>query len=452
LLAACALRPVFVFGCGLSPFALAVFAFGLRLTDCIRLRLRAIALRLNCICLRLSAFSFQLSAFAFQLSPFALRLTAYSFQLKWHNRLRVPFQPLGCKFGSMFNKILTHFALDPNDYSVQPFGSGLINHTWKVSTTDGQNCYILQKINSAVFKHPHHIALNMASLGNYLQQHYPDYLFAGALPTIAGDYLYVDEQQQYYRLFPFVAQSHSIDMVGTPEQAFEAARQFARFTHLLSGFDTRLLQITIPQFHDLSLRYRQFSTALANGNPQRMQEARELISYLQEQQHLVQTFEQIKSDPGFRLRVIHHDTKISNVLFDNRHKGLCVIDLDTVMPGYFISDVGDMMRTYLSPVSEEEKEVQLITIRDDFFAAIACGYMEEMKTELTGTEKQHFVYAGQFMIYMQALRFLTDHLNNDIYYGARYEGHNFIRARNQAVLLQRYNAKSALFNQIISTI
>jgi hypothetical protein len=114
--------------------------------------------------------------------------------------------------------------------------------------------------------------------------------------------------------------------------------------------------------------------------------------------------------------------------------------------------VGDMMRTYLSPVSEEEKEVQLITIRDDFFAAIACGYMEEMKTELTGTEKQHFVYAGQFMIYMQALRFLTDHLNNDIYYGARYEGHNFIRARNQAVLLQRYNAKSALFNQIISTI
>ena len=352
----------------------------------------------------------------------------------------------------MFHQILTHYSLDPEKYTVQPFGSGLINHTWKVSAADGQDCYILQQINSAVFKHPYDIALNMASLGRYLQQQYPEYLFAGALPTAADDYLYVDEKHQFYRLFPFVAQSHSIDRVLTPEQAFEAARQFARFTHLLSGFDTRLLKITIPQFHDLSLRYQQFTTALTNGNPQRMQDAAELINYLQQQQYLVQTFEHIKNDPGFRLRVIHHDTKISNVLFDDQHNGLCVIDLDTVMPGYFISDVGDMMRTYLSPVSEEEKDVQLITIRDDFFAAIARGYIEELRTELTDTEKQHFVYAGQFMIYMQALRFLTDHLNNDVYYGARYEGHNLVRAQNQAVLLQQYNAKSALFNQIISTI
>jgi Ser/Thr protein kinase RdoA (MazF antagonist) len=352
----------------------------------------------------------------------------------------------------MFHQILTHFALDPDKYAVQPFGSGLINHTWMVSSPDGPDAYILQQINSAVFKHPYDIALNMASLGSYLHQHYPDYLFTGPLPTTTGDYLYVDDQRQYYRLFPFVAQSHSIDKVNTPEQAFEAARQFARFTHLLSGFDTWLLKITIPQFHDLSLRYQQFTTALKNGNPQRIQDAANLISYLQQQQPLVQTYEHIKNDPGFRLRVIHHDTKISNVLFDDHNKGLCVIDLDTVMPGYFISDVGDMIRTYLSPVSEEEKDVQLITIRDDFFAAIACGYIEELRNELTDPEKQHFVYAGQFMIYMQALRFLTDHLNNDVYYGARYEGHNFIRAQNQAVLLQQYNAKSALFNQIISTI
>jgi len=352
----------------------------------------------------------------------------------------------------MFQQILTHYALDPEKYTVQPFGSGLINHTWKVSAADGQNCFILQQINSAVFKHPFDIALNMASVGSYLQQHYPDYLFAGALPTAAGDYLYVDEKHQFYRLFPFVAQSHSIDQVLTPDQAFEAARQFARFTHLLSGFDTRLLKITIPQFHDLSLRYQQFTTALTNGNPQRILDAAELINNLQQQQHLVQTYEHIKNDPGFRLRVIHHDTKISNVLFDDEHNGLCVIDLDTVMPGYFISDVGDMMRTYLSPVTEEERNVHLITIRDDFFTAIARGYIEELRNELTDTEKQHFVYAGQFMIYMQALRFLTDHLNNDVYYGARYEGHNLVRAQNQAVLLQQYNAKSTLFNQIISTI
>jgi Ser/Thr protein kinase RdoA (MazF antagonist) len=352
----------------------------------------------------------------------------------------------------MFNKILTHFGLNPAHYTVQPFGSGLINHTWTISTDDNRPHYILQQINTAVFRHPEAIAENISNLANYLQQHAPGYLFAGALPAINGAYLYIDEKNQYFRLFPFIAGSHSVDGVHTPEQAFEAARQFARFTNLLRDFDTSLLNITIPQFHDLTLRYRQFSQALEKGNPQRIEAAAAMISYLQQQQYLVETYEHIKKDPGFRLRVIHHDTKISNVLFDREEKGLCVIDLDTVMAGYFISDVGDMMRTYLSPANEEEKDFQKIRVRDDFFTAIARGYMQELNNELTATEKQHFVYAGQFMIYMQALRFLTDHLNDDVYYGARYEGHNFIRAQNQVVLLQQYNAKERLFNQIISTI
>ncbi|THU31181.1 aminoglycoside phosphotransferase family protein [Niastella caeni] len=352
----------------------------------------------------------------------------------------------------MFNDILTGYGLNPETYSIQSFGSGLINHTWKICPPEGQPCYILQQINTAVFKHPEDIALNISSLGSYLQQHYPDYLFAGALPTTTGNYLFINEEQQYFRLFPFIAQSHSVDMVHTPEQAFEAARQFARFTYLLSGFDANQLKITIPQFHDLSLRYQQFTYALTHGNPVRIQEARDLIHFLQQQQDLVKTYERIIISPGFAWRVIHHDTKISNVLFDDQQKGLCVIDLDTVMPGYFISDVGDMMRTYLSPANEEEKDFDKIIVREEFFTAIARGYIGELQHELTPTEKQHFTYAGQFMIYMQALRFLTDHLNDDIYYGARYEGHNFIRAQNQVVLLQQYNAKESLFNQIISTL
>jgi Ser/Thr protein kinase RdoA (MazF antagonist) len=351
----------------------------------------------------------------------------------------------------MFNTILIQYGLDPKNYTVTPFGSGLINHTWTIGCHQ-QPRYILQQVNTAVFRHPEDIALNIRNVGQYLQQHYPGYLFAGALPTTAGDYLVIDEQERYYRLFPFIANSHSVEVVHTPRQAFEAARQFARFTCLLRGFDTHMLKITIPHFHDLSLRYKQFTTAIENGNRQRIGTSAALIDYLQTQAHLVQTFEQIQQHPGFRTRVIHHDTKISNVLFDPHDKGLCVIDMDTVMPGYFISDVGDMMRTYLSPANEEEKDTTQITVREEFFTAIATGYMSELKQELTDTEKQHFVYAGQFMIYMQALRFLTDHLNNDVYYGARYEGHNFIRAQNQAVLLQKYMAKEALFNHIITTI
>jgi Ser/Thr protein kinase RdoA (MazF antagonist) len=352
----------------------------------------------------------------------------------------------------MFDTILTHFGLTPANFTVQPFGSGLINHTWKISDLHGRPCYILQQINTAVFKHPEDIAENIGNLGAWLQKECPDYLFAGALPAATGGFLFVDDKKQYYRLFPFIARSHSVDMVHSPEQAFEAARQFARFTKLLSGFDTNRLKITIPGFHDLSLRYRQFTDALKKGNPIRIEDANGLISYLQQQHHLVQTYERIKTYPGFRLRVIHHDTKISNVLFDDNQKGLCVIDLDTVMPGYFISDVGDMMRTYLSPANEEERDFQKIVVRDDFFTAIARGYIEELSNELSAAEKKHFVYAGQFMVYMQALRFLTDHLNDDVYYGARYDGHNLIRAQNQAILLQQYNEKEELFNQIISTI
>ena len=140
------------------------------------------------------------------------------------------------------------------------------------------------------------------------------------------------------------------------------------------------------------------------------------------------------------MRVTHHDTKISNVLFDSNDKGICVIDLDTVMPGYFISDVGDMMRTYLSPVTEEEQDFTKVDVRLEIYEAIVQGYLNSMKNELTEEEKKHFFYAGSFMIYMQALRFITDYLNNDIYYSADYPAHNYTRAANQVILLQKFIA------------
>ncbi len=118
-----------------------------------------------------------------------------------------------------------------------------------------------------------------------------------------------------------------------------------------------------------------------------------------------------------------------------------MIDLDTVMPGYFISDLGDMMRTYLSPVSEEEKNVDKIQVREDYYKAILEGYLSEMKPVFSDAELEHLFFAGQFMIYMQALRFLTDHLLGDTYYGAAYPGHNFVRATNQLTLLEKLSAQ-----------
>ena len=237
-------------------------------------------------------------------------------------------------------------------------------------------------------------------------------------------------------MFEFVIGSKTFNTLQNSQLAFEGAKQFGRFTKNLSKFDVSKLHITLVDFHNLSLRYQQFETALNKGNTNRIKACAEVIEFIESQKNIVDEFDQIKTNSNFKKRVTHHDTKISNVLFDTNNKGLCVIDLDTVMPGYFISDVGDMLRTYLSPVSEEEADYSKIEIREDYFQAILEGYISEMKDELSDEEKSYFVYAGKFMIYMQALRFITDYFNNDIYYGSKYEGQNLVRANNQLVLLK----------------
>lgn len=347
----------------------------------------------------------------------------------------------------MPRSILPVFGLEEESLRVEAFGSGLINNTWKVIAPGSE--YILQRVNHAVFKEPENIANNISLIGEFLRKNHPAYTFVSPVANSNGDEMIYLKGEGYFRLFPFVAGSHSKDVVETPEQAYEAATQFGRFTRLLNGIDIKKLKLTIPFFHDLTLRYQQFLTALEKGNRERIRESGVLIRSLVAHAGIVTEYGNIIANPEFKLRVTHHDTKISNVLFDKGGNGICVIDLDTVMPGYFISDVGDMMRTYLSPVSEEEKELEKIEVRDEFYKAIVKGYYNEMKEELTETEKKCFFYAGTFMIYMQALRFLTDYLNDDIYYGAKYPRHNFMRAENQLALLEQLMKKKVLFENIL---
>lgn len=344
---------------------------------------------------------------------------------------------------AVVHTILSNYGFDGREVGITPFGTGLINHTWKITCENEE--YILQRINNQVFKTPEDIAHNVAEVAAYLRLAHPGYLFVSPIKTAAGENMLLHPTEGYFRLFPFVKGSHTTDVVSSPREAYEAAFAFGKFTALLAEFDLSRLRITLPSFHDLSLRYNQFLAALKEGNSSRIREAAILIEFIRDQRKILSEYEQIRQNPDFRVRVIHHDTKISNILFDDEGKSLCVIDTDTMMPGYFISDVGDMMRTYLSPVSEEEKDFSKITVRDDIYYAIVRGYCREMSPYLTATEKDHFVYAGKFMIYMQAIRFLTDHLNNDSYYGARYEGHNFVRAGNQVALLQKLIEKEIDF-------
>ncbi|GAB2812726.1 phosphotransferase enzyme family protein [Ferruginibacter profundus] len=344
----------------------------------------------------------------------------------------------------MIATVLKEYGFDKDACTVQAFGSGLINSTWKIIS--GDKAYILQRINHKIFTQPEYIARNIQLVAEYLQQHYPGYLFVAPLKTTTAKETVFCFDDGYFRMFPFVQHSHTIDVVSKPAQAYEAARQFGAFTKKLIGFNAALLKITLPDFHNLTLRFRQFENALISGNAERIKNAAGTIAVIKTYKNIVDEFEKIKHDPDFKIRATHHDTKISNVLFDEQDKGLCVIDLDTMMPGYFISDVGDMLRTYLSPVNEEEKDFTKIEIRNDYFTAIKKGYLDEMDDELTAKEKQSFVYAGKFMIYMQALRFVTDYLNDDVYYGEKYAGHNLIRAKNQLVLLEKLSAKETTGN------
>ena len=352
----------------------------------------------------------------------------------WYNKVK-----------TMLEKILPSYGLQIDQFSITPIETGLINYTWRIKNKEQD--YIVQKVNTNVFTRPVQISENVANIDQYLKLHAPGYLFPSPISATNGE-MVLNTPDGHFRISNYVNQSHTIDTVENPKQAFEAAVQFGRFTKLLRGFPLETLHTTIPNFHNLRLRYEQFEQAFIDGNSKRIEESAPEIDFLKAHRNIVTTYNAITTDAEFKQRVTHHDTKISNVLFNDEDKAICVIDLDTVMPGYFISDVGDMMRTYLCPVSEEEKDISKIQVRPEYYAAIKQGYLQEMEDQLTSVEKEHFLYSGKFMIYMQALRFLTDHLKNDLYYGAKYPNHNFVRAKNQIVLLQKLMEKEAELNKL----
>lgn len=347
----------------------------------------------------------------------------------------------------ILQNVIEQYGLNATSFTITTFGTGLINKTWLVSENEEQ--YILQKINKEVFNTPKHIADNIEAIALHLQQHHPNYFFVAPLKTKDNSTLVKQLPDEYFRMFPFVKNSHSINVAQNAHEAFEAAKQFGKLTALLQNFNINNLSITIPNFHNLSLRYQQFIASTKTNNKKRLEKAKPLLTILYQHKYIVDEYENLVAKSVLKKRVTHHDTKISNVLFNDANETICVIDLDTLMPGYFISDVGDMLRTYISPVDEEEADINKIEVREDFYKAIVSGYYSQMKNNLSELEVKYFFYAGLFMIYMQALRFLTDYLNNDVYYGEKYSEQNFVRAQNQTVLLQKLLKKKQVLESFL---
>ncbi|MCX6017843.1 MAG: phosphotransferase [Chloroflexi bacterium] len=349
------------------------------------------------------------------------------------------------------NHVLSAYGISPECYDIRSFGSGHINKTFLLMpyAANGGGGLVLQHINTNVFRRPDVIARNLRMTADYLARTALEYYFLRPLPTLDGDDMFVVDDD-YWRLLPYAADTVTVDQAESPKQAYEAARQFGRFARLTHGIDLAQFEPTIPDFHNLTLRWRQYENALAQALPDRCAQANELIAGFGSRIDVVTRYEEtVRLLP---VRLMHHDTKINNALLRmGTFEGVCICDLDTLMAGYIISDLGDMVRTYVCPVSEEEPDVRLVAVREDYFEALVQGYLIEVRDVLTAEEKNSLFYAGEFMIYMQGIRFLTDYLNGDVYYPVKHAGHNLDRARNQWVLLQRLTEKKSALQRVIDS-
>jgi thiamine kinase-like enzyme len=330
--------------------------------------------------------------------------------------------------------ILEHFEISPKDAKISTFGAGLIHVTYLIENSTEK--YILQKVNTYVFQKPEVISQNLKLASEFLKKHHPTYIFPGLITSKNQDGIF-QNSEGHWKLSPFISNTYTINKPTNPQMAYEAAKTFAKLTKNLDGLPLDNIHETIPNFHNLDFRNKQFQEALKNGMPERIHESNLLITKALKYSHLVDTYNSIVSNKAYPQRMIHHDTKINNVLFDkNTHKSIAVCDLDTLMPGRIISDIGDMVRTYACSENENHINPEEVHVLKEYLEALHAGYLNTLGGILTKAEIKYIDFAGPFMIYMQAIRFLGDYLIGDKYYGAAYPRHNYDRAANQLALLE----------------
>lgn len=336
--------------------------------------------------------------------------------------------------------ILPAYGLQQNHFNVVLITSGYIHQTYKLV---GRKSFILQRISTNVFTEPASIASNIRIAADYLRSVDPDFFFLTPVKTITGEDMAYDDEGFPWRLYPYIENSFALGYVGNEEHAFLAAAAFGRLTRKLNGVSISLFKTVIDRFHDLSWRWQQFEQALGTNRRDRLAQAADTIEACRSFRPIVDEYEDLVRSGKLVLRITHNDAKISNVLFDSTTgAAICPIDLDTLMPGYFIYDVGDMVRTFVSPVGEEERDLSYVTVRQDIYDGLIRGYLSEMNDVLTSAEKDAIHFAGRMMTYIMALRMLTDYLNGDVYYVTRYEDQNLVRSKNQVKLLQELSREA----------
>ncbi len=326
--------------------------------------------------------------------------------------------------------ILQQFQFESKIDLIEPIEIGHINQTYKVNMD--RSSFVLQKINTQIFKQPVEVMSNIVMVGEFLKtKNYPKEIL---LPTQSVDNQnFVVVEDSYWRLFPFISNTQTFNEVINEEMAFVAAFTFGEYANYLQDFPMEGLFETIPNFHNTALRFDQFLTAISHTKVSRKKKAQRAIDKLLTYQYLLKDISQLT----FPIRVTHNDTKINNVLFDKTTgKAVCVIDLDTLMPGNLLYDFGDMVRTFTPALDENSEDYDNIQVRPAILDALTKGYLAGWGGALTKLEETSLMYGAQLTIFEQALRFLTDFLNGNIYYKVAKKEQNLVRAKNQICLLE----------------
>lgn len=339
-----------------------------------------------------------------------------------------------------------------HDVTISALGNGHINRTLLV--TDGDRQHVLQRINTHVFSDPALLMHNYRTVTEHLARQrdagrYPHPSLALRL-THAGEAAAVLPDGSWWRMYAYVASGRTFETATDPAMAREAGRGFGAFAGALAELDANSLGDVIPHFHDPERRFAAFRKALADDRVGRARSAAETCEAALAYADVLPHWQRLR-EQGLPWRITHNDCKLNNLLFDDAGCATCVIDLDTVMPGSVLFDFGDMCRTLLSPVAEDATELDQVTVRRDYFAALLQGYREGAGDMLTGIERDNLVFAARMIVGMIGLRFLTDHLDGDRYFRIHRPGHNLERARNQFALYAALTRDAEALQALVPT-
>ena len=344
---------------------------------------------------------------------------------------------------------ITHFQTEGACVSCREFGSGHINSTYQVKTETGKT-YILQRINKYVFTDPKAVMENVGAVTQYLRDRVTDPTeILNFITTDTGEYYYVDEAGEFWRCYEF-ADGICLEAPETDRDFYESAIAFGRFQELLRDFPADTLHETIPLFHNTINRYRLFKEALARDAAGRASSVQTEIDFIMAREDEAGTICRLLETNELPLRVTHNDTKLNNVLLNREtRKAMCVLDLDTVMPGSSLYDFGDSIRFGAATAAEDEQDLSKMCMDLNRFRVYTEGYLTACRS-LTEKETELLPLGAKIITLELAVRFLTDYLDGDLYFKTDYPEHNLVRARTQLKLVADMEEKWDEMQKIVA--